>query len=116
VGSGHLGLKFFGSIAAAALIAELFLIFFNTPEGAIPRTMPASYGSIGSLGRLLYSEYLIAFEVTSILLLAGVVGAIALARRMSGDLSETATSNLMNELPTNPGSVARKAATEPEQV
>ncbi|MGH8014091.1 MAG: NADH-quinone oxidoreductase subunit J family protein [Candidatus Binataceae bacterium] len=116
VGTSHLALKFFGSLAAAALIAELFVIFFRAPVGPMPHAMPYNYGSIRSLGRLLFSGYLIAFEVTSILLLVGVVGAIALARRVSGDLRETLSSNLMNELPTNPGSVARKAPTEPEKV
>ena len=40
------------------------------------------YGSIASLARTLFSDYLIAFEVTSVLLLAAVVGAIGLARRL----------------------------------
>jgi NADH-quinone oxidoreductase subunit J len=79
--SGYLGLKFFGAIGAAALAAELALIFLHAPPISGVMTTPAAYGSISSLGRMLFSDYLIAFEVTSVLLLAAVVGAIGLARR-----------------------------------
>jgi NADH-quinone oxidoreductase subunit J len=79
---GHLGMKFFGALGAAALIAEFFAIFLNTPAAMTPRPLPADYGSITSLAHLLFSSYLVAFEVTSILLLASIVGAIALARRV----------------------------------
>jgi NADH-quinone oxidoreductase subunit J len=79
---GHLALKFFGAIAAAALLAELFTFFSHTQAAMTPQPLPASYGSIASLAQVLFSNYLVAFEVTSILLLAAVVGAIALARRV----------------------------------
>ena len=38
-------------------------------------------GGIGTIGRLLFTDYLFPFEVTSILLLAALVGALALAKR-----------------------------------
>ncbi|HTT74828.1 MAG TPA: NADH-quinone oxidoreductase subunit J [Candidatus Binataceae bacterium] len=79
---GHLGLKFIGAVGAAALIAEFFAIFLNTPAAVRTHPLPADYGSIESLAHLLFSSYLIAFEATSILLLAAIVGAIALARRV----------------------------------
>jgi NADH-quinone oxidoreductase subunit J len=113
---GHLAVKFFGALAAAALIAELFVIFFRAPAVGMLRTLPPNYGSIYPLGRMIFADYLIAFETTSILLLVGIVGAIALARRVSGTLTQPVTSNLANELPTNPGSVARRAPTETEKV
>ena len=43
---------------------------------------PAGYGSLASLAGKLFTDYLVAFEVTSVLLLAAVVGAVALARRI----------------------------------
>jgi NADH-quinone oxidoreductase subunit J len=79
---GHLGLKFFGAIGAAALIAEFFAVFLHTPAAMTPHPLPADYGSIASLAHLLFYSYLVAFEVTSVLLLAAIVGAIALARRV----------------------------------
>jgi NADH-quinone oxidoreductase subunit J len=79
---GRLALKFFGAIAAAALAAELFVIFLSVPATVPLRAVPSGYGSIESLARVLFSDYLIAFEVTSLLLLTAVVGSIALARRI----------------------------------
>jgi NADH:ubiquinone oxidoreductase subunit 6 (subunit J) len=43
---------------------------------------PTGYGSLASLAGKLFTDYLVAFEVTSILLLAAVVGSVALARRL----------------------------------
>lgn len=39
------------------------------------------YGTVKKVGELLFSDYLIPFELTSILLLVAIVGAISLARR-----------------------------------
>ena len=47
--------------------------------------MLAGYGSIDSLAQTLFGEYLMAFEVTSILLLVAVIGAVAVARRALPD-------------------------------
>jgi NADH-quinone oxidoreductase subunit J len=77
---GRLALKFFGAIAAAALVSELFVILGHAPAGGEVE-VNTGYGSIHSLAMLLFSNYLIAFEVTSLLLLAAVVGSVAIARR-----------------------------------
>jgi NADH-quinone oxidoreductase subunit J len=94
---GHLGLKFFGSIGAAALATELGLIFVHSPPFA--GVAPPGYGSISSLGRVLFSEYLIAFEVTSLLLLAALVGAIGLARRMPLSAAMSRREQIRRSLP-----------------
>ncbi len=79
----HLGLKLFGSIAAAALVAELAVIIAHVPKLSRIRTLPPDFGTVAALARSLFSTYLVAFEVTSVLLLASIVGAIALARKTS---------------------------------
>ena len=78
---GHLGLKFFATIAVAAMAAELFAFLAKTKItlGAVP--VAAGYGSIDSLAQTLFGQYLMAFETTSILLLVAVIGAVAVARR-----------------------------------
>jgi len=82
--TGQLALKLFGSIAAALLVTELFFIL-APPHLQVKFTHePAGYGSIASLASTMFTSYLIAFEVTSILLLAAVVGSVALARRLPG--------------------------------
>jgi NADH-quinone oxidoreductase subunit J len=41
----------------------------------------AAPGGVGAIGRLLFTDYLFPFEVTSLLLLAALVGALTLAKR-----------------------------------
>jgi NADH-quinone oxidoreductase subunit J len=45
-----------------------------TPDGAAP-------GDVETIGRLLFTDYLFPFELTSVLLLAAMVGVLVLARR-----------------------------------
>ncbi|HYK65236.1 MAG TPA: NADH-quinone oxidoreductase subunit J [Patescibacteria group bacterium] len=82
--TGHLALKLFGSIGAALLVTELFFIL-APPHLQVKFTHePAGYGSLASLAGTMFTSYLVAFEVTSVLLLAAVVGSVALARRLPG--------------------------------
>jgi NADH-quinone oxidoreductase subunit J len=56
---------------------------------AMARTTPAAgaafpasgVSSVAAIGRLLFTDYAFAFEVTSILILVAMVGAVILARR-----------------------------------
>jgi NADH-quinone oxidoreductase subunit J len=80
--SGRLVVKFLGTIAVAALLAEIEI--FSMPSRLqikFSASHAPGYGSIEALAQTLFSQYLIAFEVTSVLLLVAVVGAVALARR-----------------------------------
>jgi NADH-quinone oxidoreductase subunit J len=89
--TGHIVLKTLGSLAAAALAAELFL-FLAAPHLQVEMIRePAGYGSLESLAGKLFTDYLVAFEVTSVLLLAAVVGAVALARRIPNVAGEGAS-------------------------
>jgi len=59
----------------------LLLVFvvaarWNTPRGAL-----VPNGSAAAVGRLLFTSYLFPFELTSVLLLAAMVGVLLLARR-----------------------------------
>jgi NADH-quinone oxidoreductase subunit J len=47
-------------------------------RGAVLESVGAEFGSPASIGRVLFSEYLIPFEITSVLLLVAMVGAIVL--------------------------------------
>lgn len=53
--------------------------------GSLSDPMPAltsnDYGAVKAVGRILFSDYLIPFEVTSLLLLVAVVGAVVLAKK-----------------------------------
>ena len=72
----------------AVLLAEIGLILRSSVfrQGGSPAAAPASIVPVGgaeSLGRLLFTDYLFPFEVTSVLLLAALVGVLALAKRRS---------------------------------
>jgi NADH-quinone oxidoreductase subunit J len=41
-------------------------------------------GAVGAVAQPLFTEHLLAFELTSILLLAAIVGAVALGKRRIG--------------------------------
>ena len=62
----------------AALLAEL--MFITARRGAVPRG-PGSPGGVETIGRLLFTDYLFPFELTSLLLLAAMVGVMLLAKR-----------------------------------
>ena len=79
---GGLGLKLMGALGAAGLAAELAVLFLQAEPPAPAAALPAGYGSVASIALALFSNYLIAFEITSVLLLAAVAGAIGLARRL----------------------------------
>jgi NADH-quinone oxidoreductase subunit J len=71
------------------LLVEIGLILrssvFHPGAGLRPSGVPASAalpaGRVESLGKLLFTEYLFPFEVTSVLLLAALVGVLVLAKR-----------------------------------
>ena len=65
-------------VLAGVLIAEVAFILFsvNNPTPAV-----SNIGLTGSIGTQLFTRYLLPFEITSILLLMAIVGAMTLARR-----------------------------------
>jgi NADH-quinone oxidoreductase subunit J len=73
-----------GAVLALALIGQLAWALSRTPgirEGI--GVQSAGISDVGELGRVLFTDYMFAFEVTSILILAAMVGAVILARRQS---------------------------------
>ena len=70
----------FGAFLAALLMVELVwaLLRGGGEAGDFPGR---GVSSVKEIGRLLFSEYAFAFEVTSILILVAMVGAVVLARR-----------------------------------
>ena len=69
----------FGAALAGALLVELvWALTRGTDSGAFPG---ASVSSVAAIGQSLFTDYAFAFEVTSILILVAMVGAVVLARR-----------------------------------
>ena len=81
------GWKLTAGLVGAALLAEVFALTrarmpesLRLPPGIIAQDI-AREGAIAPIARPLFTEYLLAFELTSILLLTAIVGAVVLARR-----------------------------------
>ena len=74
------GVRNFGAGLALVLLAELgWALTKNGGEsGAFPG---GSVTSVAAIGRLLFTNYAFPFEVTSVLILVAMVGAVVLARR-----------------------------------
>jgi NADH-quinone oxidoreductase subunit J len=78
--SAPTGFKAFGALLAALFLMEL--VWALTRRGGESETFGgASVTSVGAIGRSLFTDYAFAFEVTSVLILVAMVGAVVLARR-----------------------------------
>ena len=67
-----------GVLAAGFFILESAVL---ARRYSMPTGPAAEVGTVEAVGRALFTDYLLAFEITSVLLLAAVIGAIALAKR-----------------------------------
>ena len=82
-----MGWKLAAGLVGLALLAQVFaLTRARVPEAlALPENALAAEfarkGAIAPLADVLFNDYLLAFEVTSVLLLAAVVGAVVLGKR-----------------------------------
>jgi NADH-quinone oxidoreductase subunit J len=78
--------KVAGIVVAVGLCAELIYIFGFSSGSSLPAEMHARAGTIGTveeMGAALFSTFLFPFEMTSLLLLAAIIGAVVLAKRSS---------------------------------
>jgi NADH-quinone oxidoreductase subunit J len=62
------------------MVEAAYVLFTQVGQISELTTLPEGFGSPTSVGELLFSQYLLPFEVTSILLLVAMVGAIILTR------------------------------------
>ncbi len=74
---------------AVLLVIEMALILgsrhFGVDVMATPEPHPADYSNTKELGRLLYTDYVYAFELAAVILLVAIVAAIALTLRRRKD-------------------------------
>lgn len=68
-----------GGVLAVVLLGQLaWAVTKIADTGGVGENQPAA-SSVRLLGRVLFTDYMFAFEVTSILIIAGMVGAVVLA-------------------------------------
>ena len=75
----RLGQKLAG-VTLAAFTALLLIYGFSQAKVPLAKETPAGLGNTESVARLLFTDYLLPFEVTSVLLLVAIVGAVVLAK------------------------------------
>ena len=75
----------FWSIAGIVMAAEMAMVLmgkqFGLEEMPAPPSRAADYSNTKELGRLIYTEYVYAFELAAVILLVAIVAAIALTLR-----------------------------------
>ncbi|OGA48920.1 MAG: NADH:ubiquinone oxidoreductase subunit J [Betaproteobacteria bacterium RIFCSPLOWO2_12_FULL_62_58] len=67
------------------MVLEMVAVLANRYFGASPAALPPGYSNTKALGRLLYTQYVYAFEIAGVILLAAIVAAIALTLRRRKD-------------------------------
>jgi NADH-quinone oxidoreductase subunit J len=86
LGRSHVGLR----LVSGFIAWVLFLVFiwaFHSSEflaplgGFTPEKVAAAGGNTRVLSEMMFSDYILPFELTSVLLLAAIVGAVAIAKR-----------------------------------
>jgi len=68
-----------GSVAALAVLAVRVSRVFRVAEA--PESLAPGFGGYRELGIALYTEYVVPVELTGLILLAAIVGAVILAQR-----------------------------------
>jgi NADH-quinone oxidoreductase subunit J len=72
-------------IVGGIMVWEMITILGFRYFGVEPRQIPADYSNTRELGRVLYTDYALAFEIAAVILLVAIVAAIALTLRRRKD-------------------------------
>jgi len=72
-----------GAVVGVLMAAEMGLLLASRYAGFTgqPMALPAGVGNTKMLGRLIYTDYVYAFEIAAVILLVAIVAAIALTLR-----------------------------------
>ncbi|OWK97487.1 NADH-quinone oxidoreductase subunit J [Kaistella haifensis DSM 19056] len=73
--------KFIGVFAAGILLIGLLGAFKGLKGNSFAGNVDSSVGLTKNLGRLLFNEYVLPFELASILILSGIVGAVLIGKK-----------------------------------
>jgi NADH-quinone oxidoreductase subunit J len=80
-------MKMSAGILCAVLVVELAFFLRKGGQGLLPQTneqpLSSGFGTMRVLSERLFTDFLLPFEITSVLLLVAAVGAVVLARRPS---------------------------------
>ena len=72
------------SVMALVALAVYSLLHYQAQIGNATVSSTSKIGTVQEIAKLLFSKYLLPFEVTSVLILIAIMGAVVLARRGEG--------------------------------
>jgi NADH-quinone oxidoreductase subunit J len=72
-------------VVGGVMVWEMITVLAFRYFGVAPRQVPPDYSNTRELGRVLYTDYALAFEVAAVILLVAIVAAIALTLRRRKD-------------------------------
>src|SRR5512143_972361 len=72
-------MQWVGVVGAVALTLVIAFAIQQLPEAA-PANVDGFFGTVKAVGRVLFTEFLLPFEATSLLLLVAIVGAVVVAK------------------------------------
>jgi NADH-quinone oxidoreductase subunit J len=85
IGDEHLvterkrAMQIVGAVGAVMLVAVLGAAIARA-SGGDPAAIGPDFGTVKAVGKVLYTQFLLPFEVTSLLLLVAIVGAVVVAK------------------------------------
>jgi len=68
-------------LGVVLLVETAYVLFTQVGQLENVATLPEGFGSPYAIGQLLFNQYILPFEITSILLLVAMIGAIVLTRQ-----------------------------------
>jgi NADH-quinone oxidoreductase subunit J len=75
--------KIAGVVLVTGFLLEMLYIFTTSESPLLPSAQAEHLGTIEAMGSAMFTKFLLPFEVTSLLLLAAIVGAVVLAKKRS---------------------------------
>jgi NADH-quinone oxidoreductase subunit J len=66
-------------VLAIGILYKILDVIFMTELNS-PATLPDSFGTVATIGEALFTDFVLPFEVASLLLLAAMIGAVVLAK------------------------------------
>jgi NADH-quinone oxidoreductase subunit J len=76
-----------GALVGVLMAAEMTAVLYGRWSGLAvpPKSLPPGYSNTKELGRLIYTDYVLAFEVAAVVLLVAIIAAISLTLRRRKD-------------------------------
>jgi NADH-quinone oxidoreductase subunit J len=75
------------AVVLGVLLLGIFVYLFSMDGAGIKELFQVTegYGSPREIGLVLFNQYLLPFEITSVLLLVGIIGAVVLTKGINGE-------------------------------